>query len=398
VVKASRRLTDLSVRSRWRTAIVAVAMVALVGVMLGSARDGSSPAEGSTVALTDQCEPGSVTPPPQVTDRYDRQVLSLRPVLYLTLGNASSGIEPDLSGNGNNGIYEPSGGRPEPATLPNGDRATRFNGVGQYVQVLSSKSLSVTNTGCLTVEAWIRPAVLQFSHSEGSGYVYILGKGTSGKQEYAMRMYSFTNSETPSRPNRISAYLFNLAGGLGSGAYFQDVVYTGDWMMVTFVIDSQSSAAWPHGYISIYKNGQMRGQISLSQFNVKPGASNAPLRIGTRDLDSFFDGAIGKVAVYDSILPAQDILATYQAMYSNLPGNMWWRHRVRARRRDAGRALPGIRGMGAPVASPWSPCIEIAADRESWMLSALTHTTCWPLPWKRYESICALAVWTVYVT
>jgi hypothetical protein len=153
--------------------------------------------------------------------------------------------------------------------------------------------------------------------------VYVLGKGTAGKQEYAMRMYSYSNSEVPPRPNRISAYLFNLTGGKGSGAYFQDVVHPGDWIMVAFVIDSRSSAQWPDGYISIYKNGQMRGrQVSLSQFNVKPGASNAPLRIGTRDLDSFFDGAIGKVAIYDSILPAQDILATYQAMYSNLPGNI----------------------------------------------------------------------------
>jgi hypothetical protein len=48
-------------------------------------------------------------------------------------------------------------------------------------------------------------------------------KGTDGKQEYAMRMYSYSNSEKPPRPNRISAYVFNLAGGKGAGAYFQGV-------------------------------------------------------------------------------------------------------------------------------------------------------------------------------
>jgi hypothetical protein len=318
VVAVSRRLADLSVRTPWRAATLIVAVVALVGVMLGCARHGSSTPERSTGALTNQCEPRSVTPPSQVTDRYDRQVLSLHPVLYLTLGSASSGIEPDLSGNGNNGIYESNGERSYLSTLPNGDPATIFNGISQYVQVPSSRSLSVTDTGCLTIEAWIKPVVLQFPHAEGSGYVYILGKGTAGKQEYAMRMYSYSNSESPPRPNRISAYMFNLAGGLGSGAYFQDVVIPHDWMMVTFVVDSRSSVAWPSGYISIYKNGQLRGrQVSLSQFNVKPGASNAPLRIGTRDLSSFFEGAIGKVAIYDSILPAQDILATYKAMYAS---------------------------------------------------------------------------------
>ena len=62
---------------------------------------------------------------------------------------------------------------------------------------------------------------LQFAHEQGTGYVYILGKGTSDKQEYALRMYSNENSEVPPRPNRVSAYVFNLSGGLGSGAYFQ---------------------------------------------------------------------------------------------------------------------------------------------------------------------------------
>jgi hypothetical protein len=317
VAEVSRRLAGVSARTPWRAATVLVLVV--VVVMLGSSC-GSSLAERSAEPLNGQREPRSVTPPPQVPDRYDRRVLSLHPVLYLTLGNASDGIEPDLSGNGHNGIYESRDGRPDLTTLPNGDLATTFDGLNQYVQVLSARSLSVTDTGCLTVEAWIKPAVLQFPHAEGSGYVYILGKGTPGKQEYALRMYSYSNSEVPPRPNRISAYMFNLTGGKGSGAYFQDPVRPGDWIMVTFVVDSRSSAAWPDGYISIYKDGQRRGrQVSLNQFNVRPGASNAPFRIGTRDLNSFFDGAIGKVAIYDGVLSAQDILATYQAMYSNLP-------------------------------------------------------------------------------
>jgi hypothetical protein len=130
-------------------------------------------------------------------------------------------------------------------------------------------------------------------------------------------MYSYSNSEVPPRPNRISAYTFNLSGGEGSGAYFQDKVHPGAWMMVAFVVDSRPSAAWPEGYIAIYKNGKLRGSpVSLSQFNVVPKAANAPFRIATRDLRSFFDGAIGKVAIYDYVLSQQDILATYQAMVS----------------------------------------------------------------------------------
>ena len=120
--------------------------------------------------------------------------------------------------------------------------------------------------------------------------------------------------------NRISAYAFSLAGGKGSGAYFQEKVYPGQWIMVAFVIDSRPSTGWPNGYIAIYKNGQLRrSRVSLAQFNVTPEASDAPFRVGTRDLESFFEEAIGKIAVYNSVLSEQDILATYNAMVP--PGN-----------------------------------------------------------------------------
>jgi hypothetical protein len=148
-------------------------------------------------------------------------------------------------------------------------------------------------------------------------------------------MYSYANSETPPRPNRISAYAFNLAGGLGSGAYFQDQVRPGEWIMVTFVIDSRPSGAWPDGYVRIYRNGRPSGgPVSLGQFNVVPHSGDAPFRIGTRDLDSFFEGAIGKVAVYDSVLSDSEIMATYAAMIpansgpaNSGPANSGGRHR-----------------------------------------------------------------------
>jgi hypothetical protein len=304
---------------RWprrRVAIVS-GLTLVAGSILGIVLGGSGTAMVATGAGDSSCNPRSVQPSDQVTDRYDRQVLSLDPSLYLTLGHQPSAIEPDLSGNGHDGVYEPGSDPPRFAALPNGDLATVFNGYDEYVQVSSSASLSITDAGCLTVEAWVMPTVLQFPHNQGGGYVYILGKGITGEQEYALRMYSYSNSETPPRPNRISAYAFNLAGGKGSGAYFQDPVRPGEWIMVAFVIDSRPSARWPNGYIAIYKNGQLRASpVSLAQFNVTPRASDAPFRIGTRDLESFFEGAIGKVAVYNSVLSAQDILATYNAMVS----------------------------------------------------------------------------------
>lgn len=265
----------------------------------------------------DGCQVSRVTLPGSVTDSYDRQVLLLSPVAYLALGNTASGSARDLSGHSLGGAYLPAGDPPAVTTLPNGDPAAKFDGRGQYLQVPSAPSLSIPHTGCLTVQAWVRPDTLQFPREQGSGYVYILGKGTAGKQEYALRMYSHSNSENPPRPDRVSAYVFNLAGGKGSGAYFQDPVRPGTWMMVTFVVDSRPSAAWPAGYIALYKNDVLRGQVSLGQFGVTPQASTAPFRVATRDLESYFQGAVGKVAVYGSVLSQADISATYNAMYGH---------------------------------------------------------------------------------
>ena len=302
-------------RAMWRAGMVVILAIVVGLVVWASFSRTSHISSGHS----DLCEPKSETPPPRVTDTYDRRVLSLAPVLYLPLAHPSSGTEEDLSGNGYNGVYLPADDPPAVAKLPNGDPAASFNGVNQYVQVTSTSALSVSHTDCLTLQAWIQPETLQFSHEQGTGYVYMLGKGTTGKQEYALRMYSYSNTEDPVRPNRISAYAYNLSGGLGSGSYFQDPVTTGQWIMVTFVIDDQASRTWPDGYVAIYKNAVLRGRVSLGQFDVRPQASDAPFRIATRDLESYFQGAIAKVAVYGYVLSTADIAGTYNAMLS--PGS-----------------------------------------------------------------------------
>lgn len=293
-----------------------VAALAAMGMVTGCVGAAGHQAGGKVRAATvsSTCQPQSATPSATVTDSYDREVLSLAPVMYLTMGHPGKGSEADLTGNGHTGTYLPAGPLPTGTPLPNGDQAALFNGRGQYLQVPSASSLSVPHTGCLTVQAWVRPDVLQFPEEEGSGYVYILGKGASGKQEYALRMYSQTNRENPERPNRISAYAFNLIGGKGSGAYFQDKVQPHVWMMVTFVIDNQPSPGWPDGYIAIYRGSQLRGQVSMSQYHVTPQAADAPFCVATRQGRSFFKGAIGKVAVFDYAMSAQQVRSIYNAM------------------------------------------------------------------------------------
>ena len=250
------------------------------------------------------CEAKSKDDPPL---SYEQLVLADEPVAYFRMSGTDT--EPDITGNGHSGRYFPANAMQAQATLPSGVRVADFNGIDQYLEIPNSRPLSIANTGQLTFEALLRPDVLEFTHQEGSGYVHWAGKGEEGKQEYALRMYSKTNAENPPRPNRMSGYAFNLSGGLGSGSYFQDAMAIGEWIHVAVVFDTRDiSSATPTGTVTIYKNGAWRHTTPLKQYGVVPALGTAPLRIGTRDLKSYFAGAIGSVAIYDKRLPAERIL------------------------------------------------------------------------------------------
>lgn len=248
---------------------------------------------------------------------YDRAVLDDHPVMFLNLGNVlhNSKFEPDQTGLGHQGKYFPDSALRTPVSMPNGDLGVEFDGVRQYLEVASAPDLSVPTKGILSIEVWMSFSTLQFQNQEGSGYVYWLGKGDSHQYEYAGRIYSLTNTEVPPRPNRISGYVFNLVGGLGAGSYFQEPLQLHEWVHVVFVINTkQVSPRFPTGYFLIYKNGVMRKKTALSEFNIVPSAGNAPFRVGTMNLKSFFAGAIGKVALYDYELTTQQIEAHYRRM------------------------------------------------------------------------------------
>ena len=236
---------------------------------------------------------------------YDRSVLAARPVGYWTR-------RLDLSGGGHDGVFT---GNPGRARMPNGDPAPRYDGSGEFLTIPDSSRLSVPRTGVLTVEAWLRPDTAQFPQGEGNGggYVHWLGKGTPGEHEYAARMYSRQNAD--GRPSRISAYAFNRSGGLGAGSYFQDAVRVGEWVHVAFVINTKDRPqGYPTGYTKIYKNGELRDHDALAQYAIVPTDGAAPLRVATRDLSSYFEGAVGKVAVYDRELLPAELLGHYQMM------------------------------------------------------------------------------------
>ena len=196
---------------------------------------------------------------------YVRAVLRDHPAAFL------QGMR-DITGRGPGGVAV---GRPTQTRLPNGDPARHFNGSGQILRFASRPAFKPSSTGAMTVEYWMRPDALQFRNDEGSGYVYVLGKGNPGSHEWYGRMYSKSNDE--SRPNRISGYSFNPQGGLGAGSYFQDVVRAGRWIHVALVINSRNkSSRYPMGYTKIYKNGVLRDTDSLKDYNIRPRGGSAP--------------------------------------------------------------------------------------------------------------------------
>lgn len=246
------------------------------------------------------------------TSTYDKAVMADRPV----------GFWYDAAGHDMVGQRHATRvGAPGATRTPNGDSAATFDGSRRYLEIADSDRWSPATTGRLTVEAWMRPSTLQFPDC----YVHWLGKGEPDQQEWTLRMYAqSTPCESPQRPNRVSVYAFNRSGGLGTGAYFQGglnqvpTIQPNVWMHIVGVIDAvDKSATYPNGYVAIYRNGRLintRDLFSTVPISLRNGT--APLRIGTQNLDGFFRGAIGKVALYNRVLSASRVLAHYRAMGS----------------------------------------------------------------------------------
>jgi Ricin-type beta-trefoil lectin domain/Concanavalin A-like lectin/glucanases superfamily len=155
----------------------------------------------------------------------------------------------------------------------------------------------------------MRPDALTFPHEEGTGYVHWMGKGVSGQQEWVCRMYGQDNTEA--RANRTSSYLFNLAGGLGAGVYVQEPVTAGAWIHYVITISTSGDRE------DFYKNGVWKDTAPFqnSAYLVHPQNGTAPVRIGTRDLASYFQGAIDDIRFYNRVLTAAEV----QELYTDEP-------------------------------------------------------------------------------
>jgi len=184
----------------------------------------------------------------------------------------------------------------------------QFSGDGDYVEIPSAPDLSFGPAG-FTVSAWVKPDTLEFRRTEGSGYVYWMGKGEPSRYEWAARMYSYTNREKPPRPNRFSFYLFNPDGGLGEGSYTQAPIRAGEWIQITAWANRRETAIYRNGeYVRCDEyNGPAGHGCQAHEERIHPAPGNAPLRLGTRDRNSFFQGGLAQVRIWNRALGPEEI-------------------------------------------------------------------------------------------
>lgn len=195
-----------------------------------------------------------------------------------------------------------------------------FDGIDDYVSIPDNNAYSYATTSALTVSAWMNPATLSQPSQEGTGYTTWLSKDGSGTNEWIFRFYSTGNSE--SRNNRISFYIFNAAGGLGDGAFFEDVVVPGEWIHVLATVDASKN-------IRIYKNGVLRNIFPTSSITPTNTASIVKIGAGASNsssISSYFNGMIDDVRIYNKVLNQAEILDVYNRNSSNPTGCVgWWK-------------------------------------------------------------------------
>jgi len=264
----------------------------------------------------------------KASDQYSSYVLAKGPVGYWRLGEASGPTAADSSGNGYDGTYlgNPTFGEPG-AIVNDPDTAIGLNGPDSkdYVEIVDPDSAAFsqpTSGAGLTVEVWMRPDVLTFPGQTADIYIHWLGKcvSGSGQCEWGFRFYSL---DSPSRPNRISAYIWNPEGGEGAGAYFQDSLVAGQWIHIVAVYEPGDATTDPPAGVHIYRDGVHRQGPPSSgtlyrNYGIMPVHGTLPLRLGTRDAAhsgnaaiSYLNGGLDEVAIYPRVLSGPEIMENY---------------------------------------------------------------------------------------
>jgi hypothetical protein len=260
------------------------------------------------------------------THPYHIRVLEKGPVGYWRFEEKAGLVAHDSSGGRRDGTCKGGVAWGQLGAIKSeSDDAIGLNGTGAFVEIPDNTVFSQPTSGQgLTVEAWMRPDALTFEGQTAQRYIHWLGKGEPGAFEWGFRFYS---KDSPTRPNRISAYIWNATGHAGTsnegaGAYFQDELTQGEWMHIVACFDPGDASVQGAG-VSIYKNGVLRASPLKSRgaryasYDIRPAHGSAPLRFGTRDRASYFAGGLDEVAIYPRVLSADEVFDNFSGATSS---------------------------------------------------------------------------------
>jgi Concanavalin A-like lectin/glucanases superfamily len=253
---------------------------------------------------------------------YERTVLASKPAAYWRLSESEGPTAHDASGNGNNGRYlgKPVFGQ-QGAIAADPNRAIGLEGprTKSSVEVPDRDVFGVaTSSKGLSVEVWMRPDVLNFQGEPTNStdeFIHWLGKGERGRFEWGFRFYT----QRAARPNRLSAYIWNADGKLGSGAYVEDALKAGAWIHLVATYDDPRQ---PDAQVRLYKDGKPSPHNAspgtlYKTYGIAPRHGTAPVRLGTRDLQGFLTGGLDEVAIYPRVLSAEEIRRHWNVAQGN---------------------------------------------------------------------------------
>lgn len=183
-------------------------------------------------------------------------------------------------------------------------KAAHFDGKS-YIEIADQDYFSPSTTGQkMTVSFWFKPDTYNFT-GVNEGYVNFMGKSDwSNGSEWEFRLDNETAYDGFSRSERMNFYTFNKGGGLGAGSALNKACPLNTWTHVVGEVDGTKT--------KLYINGKLVDSDLLSDYAIKMSNTNTPLRIGTSDKDSYLQGSISNVMIFNRALSDAEVLQLSQ--------------------------------------------------------------------------------------
>jgi hypothetical protein len=235
----------------------------------------------SPTSVPPTATPNPTSPPPATSAYRDAVTGTAGVVSYWRLGEQTGTTTSDSVG-GNTGTLTNVTLGSAGALSGDANTAMTFDGKASYIAVPSTANLNLS--GDLTLEAWVRPTIL-----DGTSRTVLAKAGADGS--FASRQFRFGLTE-----NKWRGTLYNTGGSTFS-AIAATVPVAGTWQHVVFTVSGTT--------LRIYINGVEAGTATFSGTRTNVTSGTAIGRLGDNPAQ-YFGGAIDEVAVYNvALTPAQ---------------------------------------------------------------------------------------------